>query len=1369
MRMYKPQTAVVFILFWNVFFPQQAPKHEVISNDLYFHLINVRSGLSNNVINDVVQDSLGFLWIGTDDGLNRFDGTNFKTFKKNVRHKDAGLANNYVQSLVLKNGNELLVGTDEGLNIYDIRYDRLDLVDHNDGLLNNSVSSLVLTGTEEVIVGTYRGGIQFLDSDYHFSKTESSVNQTISSDEISSMTLQGDSVLWVGTFNNGLNKIDYKKGTVTKILDEENSFLPSSAINSLYTDSRENLWVGTRKGMGIITRNGDSIHLAKAYSAEKGLSDNDVLCFEEDNNFRMWIGTRNGGLNIIDIPTLPEADHPLKNRWYLPAGDGSSVYNRTVSSIMMDNSGKMWIGTPTGLNYVDPGGELVNVIRHNEAMRESISHNRIGALERTKDGKIWIGTDGGGLDLFDPESRAYTHFKHNEHDNTSLSNNYILSILQDSRNRVWVGTYRGGINLMVPGEDGFAHYLQGMPENGSDVRVIHEGKNKVIWAGTNQGGLYRYDEFSEAFQFVDALGKIDIRDIGEDKNGDLWLATFGSGIIRYDPETNTSESFYSDGLKNIPSNIFFCILPVNENEILAGTRYGGLVRLDPQSHSIINITEKDGLSNNSITGLVAENENYVWLSTFNGLNRYDLRTHEVLDISGLDNILEGGFNIGAITRSSGGMIYVGGNNGVNYFDPAGFSKLGQDYPLIFEELRVLNRKVNISDEKQGVLDQSLAFQDEIKLKHDQNTFSVDFVALKYPLANNNITYSYKLENYNDFWIDTRGPGTANFTNVSPGKYELKIKTNSPYNGKVIKSLFITVTPPFWKTGPAYILYVLVIGLITWVSVSYYTERLKLKNSLVFEKKQRQLEHDLNEERLRFFTGFSHELKTPLTLILAPVDNLLGKVKQKELIENLFFIKRNAQTLYNSIDKLLEFRKTEEGLSQLAIGQYNIGKKVYKWVENYRPLAKDKKIDLRASVAEPEKPFKCDIEKIEVVFNNLLSNAIKYCKWKGTVKVVLFYEENYLKIKVSNTGSGINEQEVDQIFNWYYRAENSIRKNGTGIGLALSKRFAELHQGHITVKSKKNETTEFTLCLPRTVVYENYAADAIDTKTPEPEEFVACNEPPEISKNEEKIIDSSDRRDVILLIDDNPEILKFLDSILKSEFDLIHASDGEDGVAKAIRYVPNLIISDIMMPFKDGIDLCSTLKNKTATSHIPIVLLTAKSNTESVNTGFEEGADAYMTKPFNPKVLKTRVKNLLENRMKLRHYFFNSFHQADTKLTVDNHSRILEKEKEFLKKMEALILHQSGKDKVNTALLIKEIGMSRTSLYRKIKALTGQSINEFVREVKLKRAADLIRNESYSVSQASYEVGFNSIKYFRKIFKEKYGTTPLRFRSGDRDC
>ncbi|RAV30186.1 hybrid sensor histidine kinase/response regulator transcription factor [Sinomicrobium soli] len=1359
----KLEILLVFLLFWKLSFSQQKDVSEHIPDDLYFHLVNVNSGLSNNVINDMIQDSLGFIWIGTEDGLNRFDGTNFRVFKQKVKNRQEGLANNFVQSLLLQNGHTILVGTDGGLNTYDTRSEQLKLTDRNKGLLDNSVSKLFSVTGRKTAIGIYRGGIQFLDRDGALEETDTTLNNTLSSDEVSAITMQGDSVLWIGTFAHGLNKADYRNRQVTDTLIPENSALASSSVNSLYTDRENNIWIGTRNGLTVITAKGDTINIGKSVSADQGLSDNDILCFREDGKGRIWIGTRNGGLNIMETASVLKNESSLKNRWFLPATDGTSVYNRTVSSILRDHNGNMWLGTPTGLNYVNPRGEPVHSIRRHDGLAQTISHERVGALALSSGDKIWIGTDGGGLDLLDPETQTYTHFRHRPGHDSGLSNNYILSLLEDSRNRLWAGTYRGGINKMKNGQDTFSHYLRGAPEDGSDVRVIFEAGDRRIWAGTNRGGLYYYDEGDDIFRYVSNLGKIDIRDIEEDHDHNLWLATFGSGIIRYDPRSGERIYFNTETISELPGNIFFCILPVDGETVLAGSRYGGLVRLNPRTRQTTGITEQDGLSNNSITALIRENERYVWLSTFNGINRYDIQTGSILNISSMNNILQGGFNIGAATRSSDGVVYMGGNDGINYFDPEGFSGPARKYPLIFEGLRVLNTDVKV--DTNSTLKQSLAFTDHLRLNYNQNTFSIDFAVLKYPVSHH-ITYSYKLEGYNNFWIDTRGVGTANFTELDPGEYRLTVRINAPYNENAEKSLLITIVPPFWKTWPAYLLYLLAAGMLIWISIKYYTERLRLRNSLIFEKKQRQLENDLNEERLRFFTGFSHELKTPLTLISAPVDHLLENVKQKELVDNLLLVKQNTQTLHNAITKLLEFRKTEEGLSQLTLGTYHMEEKVRKWTLNYIPLARDKKIDLQQAVPESDTLLQCDIEKIEVIFNNLISNAIKYGKRKGIVKAEFISEDDILKIRISNTGSVISKKEIDQIFNWYYRSGNSIRKNGTGIGLALSKRFAELHHGYITVNSGENDITEFTLCLPRDVKYSDHDVRMIDTRPAEQAEHTVFKDSFSLTPaSGDKIIQPSGNRDVILLIDDNPEILEFLDSIMKSDYDIIHATDGNDGVAKAIKYIPNLIISDVMMPFKDGMDLCTTLKKHISTSHIPIILLTAKSNPESINTGFEEGADAYMTKPFHPKILRTRVRNLLQNRLKLQSYFLGNA-ANDPSGTGTIPSKGLTREKQFLKKMEDLILGQSENSKVNTAFLVAEIGMSRTSLYRKIKALTGQNINEFIRDVKLQRAAMLIRNGNYSVSEASYEVGFNSLKYFRKVFKEKYGTTPVKFRSGE---
>lgn len=1333
-------------------FTQRLKAQNASDYNLNFHRLDVSSGLSHNFVNDIKQDALGFIWIATYDGLNRYDGSTFLQFKRELQKNDPGLANNYVQKLEILE-DQILIATDAGLNTYDLRTGHFSILNKEDGLYSNSVSCIKKFSKNRLLVGTYRGGLQVLKGDNEFLTLQQflETRDEISSNEISSMVVQKDSLIWIGSYNNGLDKISLSTGKILHSTDIPGLNLNSETINKLYVDSSQNLWIGTRKGLKVITGAGKILNLSKSNHSKKGLSDDDVLAFREDSNGQMWIGTRNGGLNILDISSFVNKEN-LIIRWYLPESSGKSVFNRTVSVIFRDKSDNMWLGTPTGINFVNPKGEKIRLLTHQNLKNVSLSHDRIGSLAKAGENRIWVGTDGAGLDLLDPQKGKIRHFEHEG--KNSLSNNYLLSIYQQSPDSVWVGTYQGGLNLLNPYSGICKHYLQGSTEDGSDVRVIFKAKNGVLWVGTNRGGLFRYMRKNDRFEFVKSLGKIDIRDIAEDENGVLWLATYGSGIISYDPFTQRDQNYQQSSMTGFNSDVVFSILILPDGDILAGTRYAGLIRFDPETRDLKDFTEADGLSNNTINSLVRENESYVWMGSYNGLNRYNIETGEILNISALDNIQEGEFNIGAAEINSDGLLFFGGNNGLNIFNPKDFKSEEKNLSIVFEGIKVLNKEVEVGGtEDKKILDETLFYQDQIKLNYYQNSFSIDFAALKYP-ETRNINYSYKLENYNDFWIDNKNSSTANFTSVPPGEYQFVVKTNLGLDHQVSRKLKVVIVPPFWKTWPAYFLYAVVFSLLIWISSTYYLERLKLKNSLLFEKKQRVLEHDLNEERFRFFTAFSHELKTPLTLIMAPVENLLSKNLQKDNRKDLVFIHRNAQNLFKSINKLLEFRKAEEGLSELKKEPVDVPAKIRKIIKNYIPLAKEKQIQIEFSGPMEPLIFMVDIEKLEVIINNLLANAIKYSDKKGKVGINFsHYDREGIRIEVQDSGPGIKAEDISHIFDWYYRSDATIKKSGTGIGLALSKRFSELHGGSIEVSSKEGKGTLFIVKIPGKVA--NLNLEGVNLAEENTPQYTL-----DYLKDQSASIKSKSERGLILIIDDNDEILQFLKGIFQADYDLIFAMDGTEGVKKAKKYVPDLIISDVMMPEKSGLDLCFELKNQMTTSHIPIILLTAKTAIESINIGYEEGADDYITKPFHPLLLRTRVKNLLESRAKLKDYFIKN---SEDKIEENNSRKMIEKEKSFLRGLNEIILAHIRKNKDNVEEIAHAAGMSRTSLYRKLKAITGLSINEYIRNFKLDRAANLIKEEAYSVSQAAYEVGFNDLKYFRKVFKEKYGDSPSMFK------
>jgi ligand-binding sensor domain-containing protein/signal transduction histidine kinase/DNA-binding response OmpR family regulator len=1332
------------------------PKKNAIDDVLSFHLLDVESGLSDNYINSIEQDSLGFIWIATADGLNRYDGNLFINYRNNSLN---GLTNNNIVQIKQHiNNKEIILATDEGLNKYIPKLEKFEAYYKKNNSLNKFINCFTIDPHGNLIFSTLRSneGLHIIDKNgiIESFKHDPNNNESLSSNEISSLAMQHDSTLWIGTFHGGVNKMNYSTKKITRVGENNKSF--SKSIKTIYIDLDDNIWIGSKEGIQVITKKRDTLSLKSSMFPGKGLSDNNVLCFEEDNHGRIWIGTRNGGLNVLDKSSFLIKDKKLSIKWFLPKTDGTSVYNRTVSCIKKDTNGNMWLGTSTGVNYVNPKDEPVKILQNNASNSQTISHNRIGSLALASDDKIWIGTDGGGLDLFNPENGKITHYKHSEKNQKSLSNNYIISVLEDSNKRVWAGTYQGGLNLLNPTSGNSKKYLIN-----DDIRVIFEDSSKQIWIGTNRGGLFKLNEEKDSFEYITILGQIDIRDIEQDAENNLWLATSGDGIIRYNTKKNDVHYYNTTNTDGLQTNVFFSILPLADGDLLLGSRYKGLIRLHPKTKSISIFTEENGLSNNTVNSIVKENNDFIWLGTSNGINRYNINNNKTYNLSTLNNIQTSSFNIGAAVKSKKGLLYFGGNKGLNVFYPKRLEKEKNDYKLIFQNILVFNKSVPINTEKKkGVLNQSISYEDQINFNHKQTLFSIGFTVLKYPEAKN-INYSYLLEGYQKHWIKLEGLGLATFSNTPPGNYTLKVKATMDSGEEITNRLLISISPPFWKTLPAYLLYLLLFSIVFVLALKYYSERIKLKNSLLFEKKQRQLEHDLNEERIHFFTNFSHELKTPLTLILAPLDDLIHQLKLDKHLKSVHLIKRNAITLYKSINKLLQFRKSETGLSQLLLEKQNISSFLTQTKIDFSPLAKKNKITLSLSLPKENIIAGIDVDKFQIIINNLISNAFKHCKEKAEIKITLTLKNEFFKISVRDTGSGIDKNDLPYIFDWYYQSGKSSKNKGVGIGLALTKSFVELHKGTIYAKNNSSSTgVTFTLEIPRKealfpTLSENNDVDKTDNvwKTT-PVNYI----------NDEKFkkIKIKQNRKLILLVDDNPDILQYLESILENEYDLIFSYDGKDGIDKAIKYIPDIIISDIMMPLKSGVDLCHHLKNQMSTTHIPIILLSAKDSNESIKTGFEEGADAYITKPFNGEILLSRIKNLLRSRDKLKEYFFSK--EATLPELSSTNLKLLDKEKIFLRKLKTIILNNLKTENATVDAIAKDIGMSRSSLFRKIKAITGKNINEYIRKVRIEKAAYLIKEEDTTISQAAYEVGFNSINYFRRVFKEELGELPSKYKN-----
>ena len=1331
-----------------------------LSNRLTFYSLDTQQGLSNNIVKTIEQDSLGFIWIGTSDGLNRYDGADFKIY----RRENSMLSNNYIQDVSLNEAGEIILATDGGLNIYNQRTEKFDLLNNYNPYLRQSINSYEDLGDGTYAVGAYNQGLliyEGFEEKLYYGQGDQNTNG-LASVKVSCMTKQKET-LWVGSFDNGLDKFDLKSHKITHIPLKINNETVAQ-INTLFVDSHNNLWIGTSQGLIGLLNSGEQINITEGKNSQR-LSNDQILAIEEDNLGKLWVGTYKGGLNVFDIDAITKDKKDFNVIKYTPKENGTSVYNASINALKKDRNGFMWIGTNAGVNFVDPSGEPIKLIKNNLMGGQKLVHNRINGMFESQNGKVYLATDGGGIDTYSPETGLFNHGVMSK--KNGLTTDHINTIFEDSNANIWIGTYQGGLNRYNTKTKNWQYYLKGENKDGSDVRCLFQAKNGNVWVGTNRGGLFKYDDNANTFNYSSDLDKIssrmDIRAIDEDSHGVLWMATYGNGIIRFNPKTGDVKSFYNGNLEGLTNNVVFCIKVLNDDSIVAGLKYGGVIHFNDDDETALNYTEANGLSNNTVNSIVVHDYETIFLGTYKGITKYNYKKGEVESLNSFNNIQKSEYNIGATFKSKSGHIYFRDNKGLNVFKPEQLKVSAPKNNIIIKNFKLFDNDVPIKpEEPKSLLTESILFTEKIQLNHDQTNFSLDFTNLNYPFASNT-NYSYSLEGYDNHWIDLKNSTRINFSNLTPGDYTLKIKAQNQGNPAIFKDLKITILPPIWKTIPAFILYIVVFIFLFWISLNYYAERIKLQNSLVFEQKQRQLENELNEERIRFYTGFSHELKTPLTLILAPLETLLEETVHKQHRKSLKLIKRNADNLLQFINKLLEFRKSEKGLSKLHINQYNLTKNLANWLASYDPLLKKKSIEL--VITMPQTPLRvyCDLEKIQVIPKNLVSNAIKYSPKGEKIYVELTQDEQQLILKVSDNGSGIKAQDLNNIFEWYYQSNTSLKKDGSGIGLALSKRFAELHKGTLEVTSKEGKGSVFTLYIPKDEsLLDEYLTDnnyPLDDKKLIEHQINTNNL--NVEKREVKNILASpeNKRKLILLIDDNPDILEFLDSTLAQEYDLIHAEDGEEGIEKAINYIPDLIISDIMMPVKSGIDLCNFIKNKKETSHIPIILLSAKSNFEMIETGYTEGADDYMLKPFNVQVLKARVTNLIENRVKLLQRF------AESNLSEEDNDqkRLLDLEKEFLSEFHKIVFDNMQQGIKTVEVVSEKIGMSRSSLYRKIKAITGQNINEYIRNIKIEHAAYLIKKEKFTISQAAYEVGFGDAKYFRKIFKEKYGKPPSAFK------
>lgn len=1346
--------------------------------------ISVDKGLSQSVVTSIAQDSLGFMWFATQDGINRYDGYHFDNFY-NQKANPYSLSNNFVNAILCDYSNEIWVATLDGVCKYDYTTEHFTVFRHDannpSSLSNNEVTCLAVSKTGNIWMGTNNGGINLFDkkkksfSHYRF---EPDNPRSISSDNITVLYEDRNDKLWVGHYN-GLDCIDLKSGKINhiRIFNDPKTAALYDHIRCFYQDTYGNNWIGTDNGLVFQNVKNNTFKIY-SYNPQSPCSVNGNLinCVTCDSENNLWVGTEENGLNFIKLSSFYASESNVCFNQIRMRENEYGLSIRSVLSIYVDGDKNIWVGTYSGgINFISSFSEKFQKYQHSPYDKNTISYPKIWGLCEDKNGNIWIGTDGAGLDMLNQKTGKLTHYEHNKSNPATISDNAILCALRDHTNTLWFGTYAGGLNRFNESSKTFTSYKansgspNGLPIN--DVRALYEDVFHTIWIGTNNGGLCRYNSDKNNFSVFNLTNSSisigNIRAITGDKNGNLYLGTYSRGLDIYNPRTGKTLNFshQRNQPNSISDNYVYALALANDDNIWVGTG-NGLNLFHPSTKTFEVFDERNGLANNFIHAILIDKNGDLWVSTNKGISKFIVSEKKFQNFNAYDGLQSGEFNDGSALYSANGQMWFGGINGLNVFVPGNVSKSSFQPKVVIRGLQLYNTpvKARTPENPESPLPASISTARQVVLNYRQSVFTIDFVALNYSFPEKT-QYAFRLKGLDHEWNEAGIRRSASYRDLPAGSYVFEVRASNQdgFWSDKTASIEIIVKPPIWKTWWAYLIYSIILASIVYVIYNYYKERLALKNKLMLEQVSHLKDLELNQERFRFFTNISHEFRTPLTLILGPIEELLEKEDQQSAMGRKFvLIYKNARKLLELINMLLDFRKVESGNMELRASQGDLVKFSRDLVETFRDMASQKGIDLQFNTTSERIDAWFDREKFEIIFNNLLSNAFKFTLRGGSIKVdiqerapkFLTVADEIIAITVTDNGIGIAQKHIDHIFDSYYSLEHSEGIKGTGIGLALTKSLVEMHKGRIVVEAAEKQGSSFIIEIPKGSSHideESLATVSQEVDEAKPNKTIVIE-----GQKEEPIREADDNladRKIMLIVEDNEDVRSYIVSGFSDKYRVLQADTGVTGYGLACKHVPDIIISDVMMPEMDGIEFCHKIKSTIATCHIPVILLTARSSITHKKEGYEIGADSYVTKPFSVELLEIRVENLLKSRKQLKDYYTRTmlFQQA----AVISESP----DEKFMKQLIELVEKYMGEPDFDVQKLTNELNMSRPVLYRKVKALTDLSIVEFVRTVRMNKAAQLLKTGQYRVSDVAFEVGFNDLKYFRQCFKDQFNITP----------
>lgn len=1297
----------------------------------YFQRLDVNNGLSQNCVNTILQDRNGFMWFGTRDGLNRYDGTAFKVFRNDFSAGN-GLKNNFITSLFEDRGGKIWVGTDMGVCIYDPeseRFEAFPLKAANGRSIEKTVTKVGEGRPGRILIAVHNSGLFEYDLD-----AGTLTNYPLEKyGNVREFAVEKGGKLWLAFYGG----IYYTEGPVDDLehytLSDGSAPFTREAISKIFFGNHNKMYLSSERN-GVYELNLITNDLRKL-KLNEGSGRVFVRALIPYTDTQLWIGTE-GGVYIYDLNN--DRCQRLTSRSF----DPYSISDNAIYSIFKDRDDGVWLGSFFGgVNYWSDRNPHFN--KYYPSVEEgSIGGYRIREIcGGAKADELWIGTEDAGLFRFDKTTRKFHHY--------APSGNFpnIHGLCLDGRD-LWVGTFSNGVRV-IDTETGRmrAYYADDSPQTIRDNYVfsIYKASTGYIYLGT-ANFLIRYDRRSDSFSRIREVDGNLIYDIREDSSGNLWVATYANGLFFHDSKLGTWEHYgHAGGAGRLPIDKVLSIFEDSRKRIWITTQGGGVCRFIPEEKRFEEFNSTDGLPNDVVFQIKEDDSGIFWMTTNKGLVKFDPDRQKVIKVYTVaDGLLSGQFNYKSGYRDQNGDIYFGTTAGMISFGRNDIREQEHSTSLFITDFFLFDQPVPV-----GVagspLKKSIAFSDKLTLKHNQNTFSFHIAALNYASLKSERPM-YKLEGIDPEWLPIPESWSISYSWVPHGRYMLRIRNGESGVPGEEKRLEVEIRPPFWLTRTAYGAYVLLFCLGIWLLYSYSDRRNRQKRQRMLDRFKQSKEKELYESKISFFTHVTHEIRTPLTLIKGPLESVLAKdtVTDRETLEDLQIMRQNVNRLHDLTNQLLDFRNSEQESLVLNYVKCDVAQSVRDIFKRFQPLAKQKGYRFSLDVADAAFLATIDTEAFTKIVSNLLTNALKYGdSWIEVCLDTSQAPEGRFGISVKNDGEPIPDDMKEAIFKPFMRYTTSRNSNipGTGIGLSLARFLAEQHGGALTVDNAAGRTC-FTLMLP---VEQEHTFDI----GVQPESW-----DDDADTVETDFSHPDDDRTTILIVEDDPSLQKFIHRHLGRKYSVLLAENGEEALRLLSDHLVNIVVSDVMMPVMDGIELCRAIKSNVNYCHIPVILLTAKTLAQSKIEGVEAGADSYIEKPFSMEYLLAVIGNLIRNRSTLKKIFTQYPMTA-----LSNMTTLAKADEDFLRRIHDVIRLNVSNPDLKMKSIAETLNMSRASFYRKIKGVLDLSPNEYLRIERLKEAARLLHDGDYQVSEVCYMVGFNSLSYFSKCFYKQYGVLP----------